>query len=209
MNYAVNAALFASITILPVIVERILKQNHKKKLIELKSEKNDYYHEIVFINMKNFDCRLHLIKRYECGDFCSAVHYKRFKNFMLSAKKSISICMYMMTFEEIAELLIRAHIRGIKVRVLMDLIMSETKESKYTFLKKAGIPIKCGAKMEMMHHKFCLLDEEDSNLGKIMFGSLNLTNQAFSRNFDMTVYSNNSNIISRFSDEFEDLWSYL
>lgn len=58
----------------------------------------------------------------------------------------------------------------------------------------------------MMHHKFCLIDKEDPELAKLLFGSLNFTTQALTKNFDTFIITNNHNILDRFSEEFEELW---
>lgn len=59
----------------------------------------------------------------------------------------------------------------------------------------------------MMHHKFCLIDKEDPQLAKVLFGSTNFTAQALTNNFDSFVITNNKNILERFSEEFDDLWN--
>lgn len=70
-----------------------------------------------------------------------------------------------------------------------------------------GIPFKTQpSEQSMMHHKFCLIDKEDPELAKVLFGSLNLTAQALTKNFDAFIITNNLNILKRFSEEFEDLW---
>lgn len=58
-----------------------------------------------------------------------------------------------------------------------------------------------------MHHKFCLIDKEDSQLAKVLFGSTNFTAQALTNNYDSFFITNNKNILERFSEEFEDLWN--
>lgn len=58
-----------------------------------------------------------------------------------------------------------------------------------------------------MHHKFCLIDKEDHELAKLLFGSLNFTIQALTKNFDSFIITNNQKIIERFSEEFEDIWN--
>lgn len=57
-----------------------------------------------------------------------------------------------------------------------------------------------------MHHKFCLVDSEDPDLGKVLFGSLNFTLQGLTKNFDAFIITNNSDILKRYREEFEDLW---
>lgn len=59
----------------------------------------------------------------------------------------------------------------------------------------------------MMHHKFCLIDKEDPELAKLLFGSLNFTTQALTKNFDSFIITNDQSILKKYSEEFEDLWN--
>lgn len=61
----------------------------------------------------------------------------------------------------------------------------------------------------MMHHKYCLIDENDPQGAKAFFGSVNLTAQAFCKNFEAMILTNNKNIIKKLSEEFEEMWRIL
>lgn len=57
----------------------------------------------------------------------------------------------------------------------------------------------------LMHHKFCLLDERTPQ-AKMFVGSLNLTLQALTANFDDLVFTDNPQIIAQLANEFEEMW---
>lgn len=57
-----------------------------------------------------------------------------------------------------------------------------------------------------MHHKYCLIDADDPTLQKMFCGSLNLTLQGCTKNFECVCITSDPKIIKRYNDEFEYLW---
>lgn len=57
----------------------------------------------------------------------------------------------------------------------------------------------------LMHHKFFLIDENTPN-EEVWFGSLNLTTQGMTTNWDNMIYTNNPLLISKLSKCFNMLW---
>ncbi|XP_019878636.1 uncharacterized protein LOC109606534 [Aethina tumida] len=210
LNSYTKLFIFVSFTVSPIIIQEILKRQIEKKRNKLKTEHNNYYHELVFISMKQFKCRGHIIKNTECGDSCGTTQLRRMIKFISSATICISCCVYMFTSEEITEALIEAHRRGIKIRIITDEGLRVHKSSKLDTWIQNGIACKTpGCVDELMHHKFCLIDEKNPKLAKLVFGSLNFTHTAFCNNFESLMYTNNPDIIKRFSEEFELLWNDL
>lgn len=62
---------------------------------------------------------------------------------------------------------------------------------------------------QLMHNKYCLIDEADEQHAKLFFGSLNLTSQALLRNFESVILTNNKDVIRHLREEFEYLWCAL
>lgn len=58
-----------------------------------------------------------------------------------NAQEYIDIAMYSFTYEPIAEAIIRAKNRGVKIRILMDKGQSEGKYSKHKFFLDNGIAV--------------------------------------------------------------------
>jgi len=85
--------------------------------------------------------------------------------------------MYSFTYEPIAEAIIRAKNRGIKIRILMDKGQSEGKYSKYNYLLNNNIAIIQDRHAGIMHNKIAIID------GKVLFtGSYNWSKSAEERN---------------------------
>ncbi|XP_023027938.2 mitochondrial cardiolipin hydrolase [Leptinotarsa decemlineata] len=208
MNKFLQSVLFFTFSSLPFFLTYILR---KKFDVSLKSKNEDnFYHQMIFIDSKNFGCKQHLIDKKECGENCSFTYQKTLQNFLSSAKVSICLCAYMLTLKHLNYELIQAHKRGINVRVITDQVMLQVKPVRDNFekLKENGICYKVQPSINgMMHHKFCLIDKEEEELAKMFFGSLNLTSQGLVSNFDVVILTNNLNIIQRYSEEFEELWS--
>lgn len=57
-----------------------------------------------------------------------------------------------------------------------------------------------------MHHKFCLIDEKTEH-GKICVGTMNITLQGITSNWENIVCTNNKEMLLSFSLEFEEMWS--
>ncbi|KAJ8925049.1 hypothetical protein NQ315_001220 [Exocentrus adspersus] len=202
--------IFIAFSAFPLLVNYFLKRKYKRLIEKLHETEDDYYHQFIFVSFINFDCRQHLIDKRECGEHCSYNYQQTLVRFMASAKSSICLCMYTFSMRDINVELIKAHKRGASVRIIADQIMLKTDVAKHnlTFLKNSGVPLKVQPNNQsMMHHKFCLIDKEDRDSAKMFFGSMNLTTQGLVSNFDNVVLTNNSTMIQRFSEEFEELWA--
>lgn len=58
----------------------------------------------------------------------------------------------------------------------------------------------------IMHHKFMVVDGKCPGMGKVMFGSLNFTHQALTRNFETMLQTNDKATVKRFMNTFDELW---
>lgn len=97
-----------------------------------------------------------------------------------SAKKTIQVAMYTFTRQDLAESLVAAKKRGVKVEVAIDLSTSKNASRKIVeYLKKQKVPLYFNSGKELLHHKFVLID------GKCLaHGSANWTLAAFNQNDD-------------------------
>ncbi|XP_018576423.1 mitochondrial cardiolipin hydrolase-like [Anoplophora glabripennis] len=209
MVNAIPSVIFITFCALPIALHYFINRKYKKLLANLNLKDEDYYHQCLFIDMKNFKCKQHLINKDECCDHCSYNHLKTLINFISSAKLSICLCMYTLTLKQINVELIKAHKRGVNLRIITDQVMLRTETAKFNFakLKDNGIPFKVQpSDHSMMHHKFCLIDKDDKSSAKMFFGTMNLTGQGLVSNFENVILTNNRNMIERFSQEFEELW---
>ena len=93
------------------------------------------------------------------------------------AKDSVLIQAYYFTSAPIAEALLDAFRRGVKVEVILDKMGKTQKSSKATFFFEAGIPTKIDAAHKAAHNKMMVTDGET-----VVTGSFNFSNAAEKKN---------------------------
>ncbi len=104
-----------------------------------------------------------------------------------SAKRSITCAMFTLTHPELTQALIAAHLRGVKVTVFLDYYAARGAGKKAALaLQASGIPVKLSQGMQLMHHKWALIDEKT-----LILGSTNWTKAAFSKNRDSLLFLEN------------------
>jgi phosphatidylserine/phosphatidylglycerophosphate/cardiolipin synthase-like enzyme len=77
-----------------------------------------------------------------------------------NAKSSVLVQAYSFTSAPIAEALVKAHRRGVKVQVLLDKSQRTEKYSSADFLANAGITTKIDAAHAIAHNKVMIIDKE-------------------------------------------------
>jgi phosphatidylserine/phosphatidylglycerophosphate/cardiolipin synthase-like enzyme len=97
-----------------------------------------------------------------------------------SARLSVDTAIYSLSLKSIRDALIRAHHRGIKVRVVME--SDNLDRSDPQKLVEAGIPILGDRRQGLMHNKFVVIDGSE-----VWTGSMNFT--------DSGAYEDNNNLI--------------
>jgi len=118
------------------------------------------------------------------------------------AKESIDIAMCYFTDRELANAVIEAHNRGVRVRVYLDKDQKEAKYSKSRYLAKHGIAIRYSDNPYIMHHKFCVIDNE-----VVITGSYNWTASAGERNNENLLVIRDPPLANRYEQEFNRLWN--
>ena len=99
-----------------------------------------------------------------------------------SAKESIIVQAYSFTSAPIAEALLLAHKRGVKVQAVLDKSQRTEKYSGATFLANAGIPVLIDDAHAIAHNKVIVLDERI-----VVTGSFNFTKAAEERNAENVI----------------------
>lgn len=128
-----------------------------------------------------------------------------------TAEKQILVAMYIFTDRELAQTLVQAANRGVKIKIVMDgTKTNEIKYSKHRFLDSRGIELKLdkthiskdGKYRGIMHHKFAIIDN------KILInGSYNWTHSAEELNAEnILIVKEAPEILYQFIDEFKKLW---
>ncbi len=124
--------------------------------------------------------------------------------FIDRCKVSIDVAIYSITHDDITQALIRAHKRGVLIRLLVDNTQAGNPYSDDELLQEAGISLKRDNKSGLMHNKFIIGD--DYAVGT---GSFNWTMNAARRNKENFVVIRLKYIVRGFKKEFENLWKDL
>ncbi|KAG0082790.1 hypothetical protein BGZ93_002254 [Podila epicladia] len=119
------------------------------------------------------------------------------------AQKSLDICVYTITDDQLAKAIIRAHERGVKVRIISDSEKAGDQGSDVNRLANDHhIPSRCDNSTAFMHHKFAVVDD-----ALVINGSYNWTKGARFDNKENLTLTNSPKAVQGFKGEFERLWN--
>ncbi|XP_026484555.2 uncharacterized protein LOC113392370 [Vanessa tameamea] len=136
----------------------------------------------------------------------------RLLHYINAPRYSVDVCMYVLTNPDIINALLKLHIRGVKVRVILDADMAFASGTGIKRFDKIGIPVRWMKSTHLMHHKFCLIDtshldvENEDCTPLMIIGSLNWTNQAVTGNWEDVIVTSQKDLIRQYQNEFEKLW---
>lgn len=119
-----------------------------------------------------------------------------------SATRSIDLAAYSFTSPKIAQALVDAHKRGVRVRAVLDKSQLSERYTGATFLANTGIEVRINSRYAIMHNKFLVIDGQT-----VQTGSFNYTRAAVERNAEnVIVVRGNPAIAQAYSDEWSRLW---
>lgn len=96
------------------------------------------------------------------------------------AEKRLRIALFTLTHPLLIDAMIRAHARGVDVRVALDVHTGKGASAKaLEKLLSAGVPVYLSQGQQLFHHKWALIDDK-----KLLIGSANWTQAAFTKNQD-------------------------
>lgn len=164
--------------------------------------------EVFFIMMgepqccKPFQFERSMAPTANCKKYCKGKLLRKFQTSIDEAKASICIAMFNFNCPQIADFILRAHEKNIKIRLLIDKSNCDNNENRqakrlheagkqiviffiemfkifnhFVFMVyfSTGISVRmCGDATKKMHHKFCLIDGTRAD-GVLITGSLNWT----------------------------------
>ncbi|XP_032896662.1 mitochondrial cardiolipin hydrolase [Amblyraja radiata] len=126
----------------------------------------------------------------------------RMARLLLSARRSIDVCVFTISSLDLSGSVLVAYERGVRVRVITDSDYMALASSQVGTFRKAGIEVRHDQDTNYMHHKFALID------GSILItGSLNWSAQAIFRNKENVIIIKDADIVKAFTEEFERLWN--
>ncbi|KAF9336384.1 hypothetical protein BG006_008892 [Podila minutissima] len=119
------------------------------------------------------------------------------------AQMSLDICVYTITDDQLAKAIIRAHERGVRVRIISDSEKAGDQGSDVNRLANDHhIPSRCDNSTAFMHHKFAVVDD-----ALVINGSYNWTKGARFDNKENLTLTNSPKAVQGFKGEFERLWN--
>ena len=118
------------------------------------------------------------------------------------AKETIDIAIYYFTDRDLANEVIGAYDRGVRVRIYLDKGQKEATYSKSRYLVKHGVPVRYSSNPYIMHHKFCVIDNE-----VVITGSYNWTASADKRNNENLLVIHDAKMAQEYLAEFNRLWN--
>ena len=113
---------------------------------------------------------------------------------------SIDLAMYSLSLENVASALIRAHHRGVRVRIVME--SDNLGRTVPERLFAAGIPIKGDRRESLMHNKFMVLDNTI-----VWTGSMNYTYSGVYQDNNALVRIDSEEMAANYTSEFEEMFS--
>lgn len=117
------------------------------------------------------------------------------------AENSLKICVFTISDDRITAAILKAHRRGIKIKLLTDNEKLFDKGSDIRQLAQAGLEVRIDNTRDHMHHKFALIDNST-----LLTGSYNWTRSAAMYNHENLIVTNNKDLVHDFLVEFDTLW---
>lgn len=134
------------------------------------------------------------------GDTCLG----RIVSRLNGARRSADICVFTITDDRIANAILAAHKRGVKVRIITDNDKAFDEGSDVPRLQAAGIPLLVDQTPFHMHHKFAIIDRT-----RLLNGSYNWTRSAAANNEENVADTGDPALLASFQREFDSLWERL
>lgn len=134
--------------------------------------------------------------------FPSEESFQHLINTLNGAEETLDVCVFTITDDDIANAVVDAHKRGVRVRIITDDDKAEDLGSDAKRLAKHhGIPIRVDGSPSHMHHKFAIIDNK-----LVVSGSYNWTKGARFQNREDLILTNSGKAVAGFRNEFERLW---
>lgn len=113
------------------------------------------------------------------------------------AEKEILVQAYSFTSKDIADALLRAHKRGVRVRLLLDKSQRTDQHSRSPHLTHAGMDVRIDEVPGIAHNKVMIIDEY-----VVITGSFNFTQAAQFRNSENVVFIESAEIAQQYKQNW-------
>jgi len=115
------------------------------------------------------------------------------------ANNSVLVQAYYFTSAPIAEALVNASERGVKVEVILDKSQKARKDSKATFFIDKGIPVMIDDKHAIAHNKVMVIDRET-----VITGSFNFTEAAEEKNAENLLIIHDRKLAEKYVKNWQE-----
>ncbi|KAI9269803.1 hypothetical protein BY458DRAFT_510474 [Sporodiniella umbellata] len=134
--------------------------------------------------------------------FPSKDSFSAFLSVLNSATKTIDICVFAFTDDDVADVLIAAKKRNVAIRIITDNQQAAGKGADAKRLSESyGIPFKTDHTTGYMHNKFAMIDNKT-----LINGSFNWSKGARFKNRENVMITNIPFCIQEFQKQFDALW---
>jgi phosphatidylserine/phosphatidylglycerophosphate/cardiolipin synthase-like enzyme len=120
-----------------------------------------------------------------------------------ASNKEVLVQAYGFTHNAIAQAVVRAHQRGVKVSVLLDQKSDHTNRYVVDLFNNAQVTMRQDGKHAISHNKVMVIDE---NI--VITGSFNFTNSAETRNAENFLILKSSPLAARYKEEWLKHWAH-
>ena len=119
------------------------------------------------------------------------------------ARQEVLVQAYGFTHNAIAQALLRAHLRGVRVAVLLDQKSSSTNRYVIDLLQGSRIDVRFDGEHAIAHNKVMVIDQR-----VVVTGSFNFTNSADTRNAENLLILDSPSLASRYHANWREHWAH-
>lgn len=185
-------------------MRNMLHKRHRSSVVD-KTKKGTFCKVLFFPDQKEC-CPMQLNGQSCSKKSCSYAHNKTSLEDMIqclcSAKATIDVCVFTITSQTLADVLMKKHKAGIVVKVITDCEKMELNCSQIEQMRASGIQVRHDKTSYFMHHKFAIVDKDI-----LINGSFNWTNQAVTGNQENVILTNHNELVQPFNTQFDKLWN--
>jgi phosphatidylserine/phosphatidylglycerophosphate/cardiolipin synthase-like enzyme len=120
-----------------------------------------------------------------------------------ASEREVLVQAYGFTHNAIAQALVRAHERGVKVRVLLDQKSQSSNRYVIDVLSDAHIELRQDGKHAIAHNKVMVIDQ-----AIVITGSFNFTNSAASRNAENFLVLKSEDLAEQYRLQWKNHWAH-
>jgi phosphatidylserine/phosphatidylglycerophosphate/cardiolipin synthase-like enzyme len=119
------------------------------------------------------------------------------------ARQEVLVQAYGFTHNAIAQALLRAHLRGVRVAVLLDQKSSSTNRYVIDLLQGSRVDVRFDGEHAIAHNKVMVIDQH-----VVVTGSFNFTNSADTRNAENLLILDSPGLASRYRANWQEHWAH-